>query len=283
MRRRLVGLALLVAGVNLLAHAETCTTQSYFVSPASDGGARSTILRTLDGAKVSMDIALSSFTDPQLGDAVVQASSRGASLRVILAESAAAEAGGQYGKLIAAQVPVELAPATTMLSHRFAVVDGTVLLTGSYEWLDPRSQPTYGSLTVVRCGSGTVTGSAVADFGREFNRLWLALAESPLEGDRVSTSELLLAVTMDVELDAQCIQLVSLMDTDLSIAGWALGDFEGQYVFPDGARLAPGEPFEVCIDTFNPTHDVTALYLDPAGDLVFLMTLEGEIVAQVEW
>jgi phosphatidylserine/phosphatidylglycerophosphate/cardiolipin synthase-like enzyme len=72
----------LIAGGGVAA--QTCSVQSYFVSPDVDGVIETAIIQAIDGARKSIDIGLFSFTDDQLGDAVVRAARRGVTVRVIL-------------------------------------------------------------------------------------------------------------------------------------------------------------------------------------------------------
>jgi phosphatidylserine/phosphatidylglycerophosphate/cardiolipin synthase-like enzyme len=60
----------LIAGGGVAA--QTCSVQSYFVSPDVDGVIETAIIQAIDGARKSIDIGLFSFTDDQLGDAVVR-------------------------------------------------------------------------------------------------------------------------------------------------------------------------------------------------------------------
>ena len=284
MRQQLWLSFLLILLVGAASQGQTCSTQSYLVSPEAGDGAQSMILQTVQGSRISLDIALSSFTDSQLGDAIIRASRRGVSVRVILATAAQTEVGGQYAKLVAAKVQVELAPAAGLFSHHFAVIDGATLITGSYNWSDPTSHKTYGSLTVVQCPSSTVAHSTTGDFAGEFDRLWEVLrGEQAAVGTSGTSSPLVLVTIPDVDRVEQCVELLNSSGGVVNIAGWAIGDFEGRYVFPEDTELAPGEPFRVCIDTFNPMHDTLGLYLDPTHDEIFLVTPEGTIVDEVVW
>ena len=284
MRSWLLVLLVLVLFGGVASHGETCSVQCYFAWPETGNAASAVILQTIQGAKRTLDIALSSFTDSRLGDAVVQAFRRGLSLRVILPKGGETEIGSQYGKLAAAKVPTVLAPTSALLYHRFAVVDGTIVITGSYAWTDRTNQATYDSIVLVRCPSGSNVRTTAEEFAREFDRLWERFGrEETSTGPSATPSALVQVVIHEVDRAGQCIQLLNLSNAPVDISGWAIDDFEGRYVFPQDTKLVPNDPYRICSDTFNPGHDVHGLYLDPAHDELFLVTPDGQMVDEAVW
>jgi phosphatidylserine/phosphatidylglycerophosphate/cardiolipin synthase-like enzyme len=284
MLKRLCGLMLVVVCVQFVAHGQACSSQTYLVSPQTGNGAQAVLLQLVQGAQRSLKIALSSFSDAQLGDAVVRAFRRGVSVQVILPKAAETEMGSQCGKLAAANVPIALAPASESFRHVFAVLDETTLITGSYGWTDRAGQRTYDGVVVIRCSSGSADRSVVAGFAKEFDRLWDQFPRLQTATGSTATSVGTARVIIHtVDRTAQCVQLLNLSGDALDVSGWAISDFEGRYVFPQGTKLSPNDPYRVCSDTFNPTHDVHGLYLDPTHDEVFLVTPDGTIVDEVVW
>jgi hypothetical protein len=284
MVQRLCVLSVLALFAGFELRGQVCSMQSYPVSPETGNGARAVILQTIEAARLSLDIALSSFTDVQLGDAVVRAFRRGLSVRVILATAGQVETGSQYKTLATAEVPMELAPTSALFSHHFAVVDGAIVITGSYEWADLANPANYGSVILIRCPSSTANRSTADEFAGEFARLWeLFRGEQATIGASETSSALVGVTIQEVDRAGQCIQLLNLSSAVVDIGGWAISDFEGRYVFPQDTELAPGDPYRVCLDTFNPMHDTLGLYLDSADDEIFLVTHEGSIVDEVVW
>ncbi len=264
---------------------QACDVQSYFVSPQSATSAHAAIVRAIDRATGTLDIALPSFTSDVLGQAVVRAFRRGLSVRVILASGQENEIGSEYTTLLDARVPVIQAPRTAPFHHRFAVLDGAIVVTGSYEWLDPGSVLRYDTVLIIDCTDSTDGSSSTASsFLETFNSLWAEfLAAQPDTALNLVGGTLVPIVIHNVDLTEQCIELLNLSPSPIDIEGWALADLEGEYVFPEETLLLPDDPYMICIDAFNPEYDLLALYLDPDRDEVFLVTPDGEIVAEVIW
>lgn len=284
MLKWLCGLVLVVLCVHVGAWGQACTTQPYLVSPQTGNGAQVVVLQLIASAQRSLKIAVSSFTDGQLGDAVARAAGRGVSVQVILPKAAETEMGSQYGKLVGAKVSVAFAPVSDPFRHLFAILDETTLITGSYGWTDRTAQRAFDGLVVIRCTSGSAARSVVTEFAREFDRLWSQFSrQQPTSGSPATSVGMIRVILQEVDRTAQCIQLLNLSDVAVSIAGWAISDFEGRYVFPPGTELVPNDPFRVCADVFNPTHDVHGLYLDPTHDELFLTTPDGSIVDEAVW
>jgi len=270
-----------VAGVQ--SQGQVCSTLSASVTQGNVDAVRATIIQMVEGATRSLDIAVSSFTDGGICDAVVRAARRGVAVRLILPTAAQNEPGSQYGTLAAAGVPLRLVEGSTPFTHRFAVVDGAVVLTGSYEWAGGATQAAYGTLTVIRCPSGTTDHSTADEFSSEFAELWglLSGAQAKTQASGASSASMSIMI-QEVSLEEQCILLFNRGTSPANIGGWVLSDSEGRYMFPQGTELSSGEIYRLCIGALNPI-DVFLLYLDPDGDEVYLVAPDGTIVDQVVW
>ena len=279
-----VGVALalvLLVGVTLCA--QICPTQSYLVTRGTAEAAQRAIVQTIDGAVRSLDVAVSSFADSAIGDAILRAAVRGVLVRVILPISAQADAGSQYQKLVASGIPVKLVPASRTFAHHFAVIDGASAITGTYEWAGGTNQTAYGTLTVIRCAAEATDRSTVDDFAFEFSRLWVSLAVAEAGARTSAPPPISMEITIqEIDLDEQCILLFNHSTAAADIGGWVITDSEGQYVFPDGTVLEAGEIYRLCIGAQNPV-DVFLLYLDAAEDEVYLIAPDGTLVDQIVW
>jgi cardiolipin hydrolase len=264
---------------------QACDVQTFFVSPQSATAAHAAIVQAIDRATRTLEIALPAFTSDALGQAAIRAFRRGLSVRVILASGQENEIGSEYATLLEAKVPIIQAPRTAPFHHRFAVIDGTIVVTGSYEWLDPASVSRYDTVLIIDCTDSTSGRlSTASSFLETFNTLWAEfLAAQPDIALDLVSGALIPIVIHSVDLTEQCIELLNLSPSSIDIAGWALADLEGEYIFPEETLLLPDDPYMICIDLFNPEHDLLALYLDPNRDEVFLITPDGRIVAEVIW
>jgi len=285
MRRRLavsVFLLLAMGGVTL---AQSCSVRCYFVTPEVDGVVETAIISAINRAQKTLDIALFSFTDDQLGNAVVQAHRRGASVRVLLAEGQDRVLGGEHGKLVSAGVSVAMAQGLGYFHHSFAVIDGELVITGSYDWSDAADQHNYENAVFISCPLSTTAQTVPAQYAGEFARLWAAFRG----GSAASTSqaaESFAAITIiidEVDPIGECVQLLNISTRTIDIEGWAISDLEGVYIFPPETLLHPDEPFRICGDTYNPTHNIQGLDLNDVHDELFLSSPQGKIVDEVVW
>jgi len=285
MIRRLCSALAIILGLAFAVAGQACDVKSFFVSPQSPTPAHSAIVQAIDHATKTLDIALPSFTSDALGQAVIRAFRRGLSVRVILASGQANEIGSEYAALLEARIPVIQVPRAAPFHHRFAVIDGAIVVTGSYEWLDPGSIRRYDSVLMIDC-TNSVGGSpsSASAFQATFNELWAEfLAAEPDAALDLVSGALIPIIIYSVDPTEQCIELLNLSPSPVDIEGWALADLEGEYIFPEETLLSPAAPYMICIEVFNPELDLLALHLDPDRDEVFLVTPDGEIVDEVIW
>ncbi len=273
-----VALVVMVAGS---AVAQTCSVQTYFDSPGKST-IKSMIVQAIDGARTSLDIALHSFTDDQLGDTVARAARRGVSVRVILSAGQDKVLGGEYDKLVAANVEVVVVGAQALFNHRFAVIDERIVITGSYDWSDYSNKSRYDDVLFISCPTGSSTAQ---QFTAEFERLWqkLSVEAGTIVNEPSSSSGVQAVIIYAVDPAGECIQLLDISSALIDISGWRLSDLEGSYAFPSDTVLKPNEPYKICIATYNPTHDPHGLYLNDDHDEVFLITPDGKIIDERVW
>ncbi|HUT87532.1 MAG TPA: phospholipase D-like domain-containing protein [Candidatus Heimdallarchaeota archaeon] len=274
-----VAIVVMVAGS---AVAQTCTIRTNFGSPPDSGAIKVAIIQAIDGARTTLDIALHSFTDDQLGDTVARAARRGVSVRVILSAGQDDVLGGEYDKLVAANIEVVVVGAQALFNHRFAVVDERIVITGSYDWSDYSNKSRYDDVLFISCTAGS---STVREFTVEFERLWqkLSVETGTIVTQPSLSSGVQSVVIHSVDPAGECIQLLDVSSAPIDISGWRLSDLEGSYTFPSDTIINPDDPYEVCIDTYNPTLDTEGLYLNDDHDEVFLITPDGRIIDERVW
>jgi len=107
------------------------TIQAYF-SPR--GGTLNAIIGCIDEARSEIVVALYVLTNADLADALVRAHKRGVRVEAILDKAQQTARGGQVQKLIDANIPVRFDTKHAIFHHKFAVIDGATLVTGSFNW-----------------------------------------------------------------------------------------------------------------------------------------------------
>jgi len=91
----------------------------------------SVVIRWISRANESIDIAIYSFTLDSIGDALIKARERGVKIRVIF-ERDQVNQWSEYSRLKSAGIPVMLDENPAYMHNKFMVIDGKVVLTGSY-------------------------------------------------------------------------------------------------------------------------------------------------------
>lgn len=162
-RMALVVVALLACAVAPLA--VPAASEVYF-SPK--GGVRQRLVAAIGGAAESIDVAVFHITSFALADALAAAQARGVRVRVLTDGEKLRGGGGAYRILERHRVPVRGLGAAdeSLMHHKFAIFDGKLLATGSYNWTQSAEVANHENLVLLD------DPALVAPFTTEFRRLW---------------------------------------------------------------------------------------------------------------
>jgi len=142
--------------------------QVIFTRSRSGAAAVEDLIRS---AASSISAALYRLNSPRLASALDEARARGVSIRVCLNDN------DHYEENLAAQetmrgygIPFCLlhgrVGSASKMHHKFAVIDGQTVVTGSYNWTIESEERNYENLIVLR------DPRVVAAYGEEFEALW---------------------------------------------------------------------------------------------------------------
>lgn len=93
------------------------------------------LIATLQSARRSISVAVFSLTCDEIAHALLDAHRRGIKVRLITDDEQIASAGSDAASLRAAGVPVRHdGSRQRLMHHKFCVIDGCVVLTGSFNW-----------------------------------------------------------------------------------------------------------------------------------------------------
>lgn len=124
----------------------------------------------LRAARTSIEAALYRLSQPRLARAIHDAARRGVRVRVILDRQKYELTPATQRLLAQLEIPYRLMSGRrghyAKMHHKFAVVDGHVALTGSYNWTEESEENNYEGLAIIR------DPVQVARFAREFEALW---------------------------------------------------------------------------------------------------------------
>lgn len=180
--RRLT-LALLAGAVLALAPTRALATAEAVFTSANHGSKRTVvadkIIAVMNKAKSSIKIAVAHFNSQQITDALVaiRKEKPELSIEVLLDMGEYRDKKSKATQLEAGAVPVRYKtysfsffhPQSQLMHHKFLIIDGKELVTGSYNWSDTAETKNYEN--VIHYFGGNV-GPIVRDYLAEFEKLW---------------------------------------------------------------------------------------------------------------
>ncbi len=135
------------------------------------------IIRAIDQAKKELLVAVYAFTHDDLARALVQAKMRGVSVRVIIDREFDSGNDKSKGRFLEGQrIPVRrisgIKSGTTnkesgLMHQKFAVIDGGIVFTGSYNWTHSADRLNDENLLLFRDA-----GPLAEEYRKAFFRLW---------------------------------------------------------------------------------------------------------------
>jgi len=134
-----------------------------FFSP--NGGCMSRLVHWIDSANSSVHVLIYSFTLDEVGKALVSALHRGIDVKVVFEKDQISQYS-EYGTLRAVGVPVKNDTNSALMHDKIAIVDGNIVLTGSYNWSSTAEERNNENLLVIR------DPTLAQRFEAEFQRIW---------------------------------------------------------------------------------------------------------------
>ena len=120
----------------------------------------------LERARKSVDICVFTITDDRIAEEILETAGRGVAVRIITDDDKSLDAGSDISRLKSRGVPVRCDRSEYHMHHKFAVIDGEIVLTGSYNWT--RGAARYNEENLVVYQDSGLAG----EFMVEFERLW---------------------------------------------------------------------------------------------------------------
>lgn len=132
------------------------------------------LVRSMRSAERRIDVAVAHFNTQRLADELVAAAERGVAVRVLVDLGEYRNRVSQAARLEKAGVPVRyhvysvkmFFPFAQLMHHKMMLVDGRVLLSGSYNWSRTAEWNNHENVQVLR------SSALLKAFAAEFERLW---------------------------------------------------------------------------------------------------------------
>jgi mitochondrial cardiolipin hydrolase len=149
---------------------ETRRSPAVEVLVAREESIAAKIEQLVAGSQSSIVAALYRLNSKRLGRALREASERGVSIRLVLDQTKYKETEATREIVANSRFAFRLTHGrkgrASKMHHKFALIDETIALTGSYNWTDESEEDNYENLLVLRESAGVETYRA------EFETLW---------------------------------------------------------------------------------------------------------------
>ena len=129
------------------------------------GGCEREIISRIERASTSIHVLIYSFSSDPIAIALINAHNRGVQVRVVFEEG---NTGGAYkdAKLRTAGIPIRTDTNTRYMHNKVMIVDGDIVITGSYDYSETAEIFNNENLIVIK---STSIGSA---YEAEFSKIW---------------------------------------------------------------------------------------------------------------
>jgi phosphatidylserine/phosphatidylglycerophosphate/cardiolipin synthase-like enzyme len=126
------------------------------------------LVQEIDAAQTFIDIAIYSFTLDNVADALIEARSRGVQVRILADSSQAGVAGSEIARLETEGFLLHRVNGGGggILHDKYAIFDGRVLMTGSYNWSANAEQNNDENAIFIR------DRAVISSFQQNFNAVW---------------------------------------------------------------------------------------------------------------
>lgn len=129
------------------------------------GGCADQVIYWMKRANSSIHIMIYSFTLDSIGNAILEAYERGVEVQVIFEKSQISQYS-EYYRLKSAGVMVRVDTNPHLMHHKVMIVDGIVVLTGSFNWSASAENENNENLIVIK-------SKAIAEvYEAEFKKIW---------------------------------------------------------------------------------------------------------------
>jgi phosphatidylserine/phosphatidylglycerophosphate/cardiolipin synthase-like enzyme len=128
------------------------------------------IIAAINRTRRTLDIAVYSVTQPEIAAAIQAAHRRGVQVRIVTDEEQALDRHSEISYLQTEGVPVRLSEGfhgeRSLMHNKFAIFDGKLVETGSYNWTTSASSYNYENAIMIR------NPQVSARYEEEFARIW---------------------------------------------------------------------------------------------------------------
>jgi len=174
----LVGDVTVVSSNSTISHLKTSTTLKDYTlgdindalffpdTDKSDGNNYEIFLQYLSSPKKTLDVCVFTITDDSAANILIDLHKKGIKVRVITDDDQSASTGSDIKTIKNAGIPTKMDSTPYHMHNKYAIIDGVLLLNGSYNWTSTANTKNNENMIV------TNNKKLVASFGQYFEQLW---------------------------------------------------------------------------------------------------------------
>jgi len=142
---------------------ESTIVSGVYFSPR--GGCENQIIYWISRANSSIHILIYSFTLDSIGNALIEAYSRSVEVKIVFEKSQIGQ-GSEYQRLHSNDIEVRNDTNPDFMHDKTMIVDGKVVLTGSFNWSSNAEDSNNENLIVI------ISPSVAGTYENEFDKIW---------------------------------------------------------------------------------------------------------------
>jgi len=124
------------------------------------------IINNIDGAEEFINVAMYTFTDIEIAQAILEARDRGIDIKILLDRSQVKAKYSRSRYFVQNNLEVRISSNSYIMHNKFAVIDNEIVITGSYNWTASAGERNDENLLVID------DNYIVERYQDQFNNLW---------------------------------------------------------------------------------------------------------------
>jgi phosphatidylserine/phosphatidylglycerophosphate/cardiolipin synthase-like enzyme len=133
-----------------------------------EGVIKENLFKEMESTTSSLDLAIHDITSHKLAQTLLKAKGRGVKVRIIADSTQAKKKSSQITLMIHQGILIKVLGGKEQgaMNHRFAILDGKKVITGSFDWSGAYEKRDYENILILQ------DSEVVASYQKEFDWLW---------------------------------------------------------------------------------------------------------------
>jgi phosphatidylserine/phosphatidylglycerophosphate/cardiolipin synthase-like enzyme len=153
----------------LVSQADSGSVSDAYFSPGET--CRNVIINQLNNAIKQVQICVFTISDDSITKAIIGSHKRGTEIKIITDNDKSLDEGSDIRQISKEGIPVKMDRTSNHMHHKFMVVDGKAVITGSYNWTLSAARYNHENILLTR------EAGVVKSYLKEFEQLWRMMAD----------------------------------------------------------------------------------------------------------